>query len=429
MRVVIVSAVFPPEPMVSAQTSAQIAKELSQLGHSVHVFAPFPNRPKGYLYKGHIRQLYCTKISDDGYTLTSCFGTFSPSSTMLSRFAENLSFGTSSGLRILFGKRPDVIYSNTWPIFATGIVACIARLRSIPLVISVQDVYPESLESQDRTSRRRWFYRVLTRVDTAISHSAAQIIVISERFRQLHADDRGVEAERLHVIPNWGKEDFIATDISAVSVFRRRMGIPKDAFVAVYAGNVGVASNAEMLVDVFAQLANCPQVYLVIAGDGSRLGICREEITRKKLDRVLIHSPWKTEETAPVLQMADVLLLPTKGKQSLSSIPSKLISYLLSGRPVIAAVLPESDTATTILGTGAGWVVDPDSPDMIARSIAIASEQPREKLNQMGAAGREFALRNLTRDSTLPRVIGIILRAAGLRKEDEKSQQGANQCR
>src|ERR1035441_2346659 len=116
MKVVLVSCVFPPEHTFSAQTSAQIAEELARRGHSVHVYAPFPNHPKGRLFNGYKRTLYSTSTAGAGYTLTHCFGTFSQSSTMMSRFVGNLSFGVSSGLRILFGNRPDVIYSNSWPI-------------------------------------------------------------------------------------------------------------------------------------------------------------------------------------------------------------------------------------------------------------------------------------------------------------------------
>jgi hypothetical protein len=154
MKVVLVSAVFPPEHTFSAQTGEQTAEELARRGHSVHIYAPFPHHPKGRLFDGYKRSLYSTSIADPGYILTHSFGTFSRSSTMMSRSAENLSFGISSGLRILFGKRPDVIYSNSWPIFATGIVAIVARLRRVPLVLRFQDVYPESLHSQHRITRR-----------------------------------------------------------------------------------------------------------------------------------------------------------------------------------------------------------------------------------------------------------------------------------
>jgi hypothetical protein len=95
--------------MVSAQTSVQLAEELMRRGHSVHVFAPLPNRPKGKLFDGYKRCLYSTSASEQGHTITHFWGFFSPNSTMLSRFAEDLTFGITSGLRLLCGKRPDMI--------------------------------------------------------------------------------------------------------------------------------------------------------------------------------------------------------------------------------------------------------------------------------------------------------------------------------
>ena len=227
LMVVIVSAVFPPEPMVSAQTSVQLAEALVSRGHSVHVLAPFPNRPKGQLFDGYKRSLYSTSAPEQGYAVTHCWSFFSPYSTMLSRFAENLSFGITSGLRLLCGKRPDVIYSNSWAVFATGIVICIARLRSIPAVLSVQDVYPESLESQGRVAMRGWFYRFLRKSDQAILRSAKEIVVISEGFRKLFVTDRGIASERLHVVPNWGRDDLSQADPEAALEFRQKLGIPR----------------------------------------------------------------------------------------------------------------------------------------------------------------------------------------------------------
>jgi glycosyltransferase involved in cell wall biosynthesis len=330
---------------------------------------------------------------------------------MMSRLSANLSFGISSGLRMLFGRRPDVIYSNCWPIFATGIVAMIARLRRVPFVLRVQDVYPESLDSQQRSSSKSWIYRLLRLCDQMIARSSQQVLVISRAFQKIYENERGVSAEKIHVIPNWSAEEMVYADRSAALAFRQKLGITEKAFVAVYAGNVGVASNAELLVDALAKLKDRPQIYLVIAGEGAKLDTCRDKAGLQELDRVVIHTPWRAEETGPVMQMADVLLLPTRGRQSLSSIPSKLITYLLSGRPVIAAVLPESDTATAIHESGAGWVVNPDSAELMAEAILEASGQSTESLRRMGLAGREYALENHTREANLFRVVEIVEQA------------------
>jgi hypothetical protein len=95
---------------------------------------------------------------------------------------------------------------------------------------------------------------------------------------------------------------------------------------------------------------------------------------------------------------------------------------------VIAAVLPESDIASAILESGAGWVIRPDSADLMAKTIGTASEQAKESLIRMGIAGREFARQSYTQDSNLPRIIDIVEKAAKVRNKPSKHHSGATLC-
>ena len=94
MNVVIVSAVFPPEPVVTAQTSFQIADALFHFGHQVTVLAPFPNRPDGRLFKGYRRSLY--RRESMGFSVIRCFS--------FRRGSQPWAAGCSRilGLRLLF---------------------------------------------------------------------------------------------------------------------------------------------------------------------------------------------------------------------------------------------------------------------------------------------------------------------------------------
>jgi hypothetical protein len=84
MHILIVSALFPPEPVVSSQTSADIVNGLIECGHQVSVIAPFPSRPGGKLYVGYSRRLYQREKSVS-FNLLRCFSMLSPTSHLLSR--------------------------------------------------------------------------------------------------------------------------------------------------------------------------------------------------------------------------------------------------------------------------------------------------------------------------------------------------------
>src|ERR1700728_2991293 len=148
MKVLIVSAVFPPETTVTAQTSFQIAGELFRRGHQVTVLAPFPSRPDGELFKGYRRSLYHTQ--NMGFSVIRCFSFLSRKSTMGSRLLENIGFAITSSIAVLFASRTDIIYMNSWVIFASGLVSAAAWLRGVPVAMRIQNVYPESLSQQKR---------------------------------------------------------------------------------------------------------------------------------------------------------------------------------------------------------------------------------------------------------------------------------------
>ncbi|MEA2336250.1 MAG: hypothetical protein QOE82_257, partial [Thermoanaerobaculia bacterium] len=128
LRAVVVSCVFPPEPVVSSRTSFDVAQELSRRGHHVTVIAPFPNRPAGKLYAGYRRSLFRRERSVDGFEILRCGSFFSRRSSLLSRLAENVSFGITSAMALAVQQKSSVIYANTWPLFASAMLTAIARL-------------------------------------------------------------------------------------------------------------------------------------------------------------------------------------------------------------------------------------------------------------------------------------------------------------
>jgi colanic acid biosynthesis glycosyl transferase WcaI len=104
--------------------------------------------------------------------------------------------------------------------------------------------------------------------------------------------------------------------------------------------------------------------------------------------------------------------LPTRGSQSLSSVPSKLITYMLTARPVIALALPQSDLAEILEQSACGWHVAPDAPDALTVKIREVAALSKAERLQAGEAGRKFALQNLSREVCLPKVVNVIESAA-----------------
>jgi glycosyltransferase involved in cell wall biosynthesis len=96
----------------------------------------------------------------------------------------------------------------------------------------------------------------------------------------------------------------------------------------------------------------------------------------------------------------------------MASVPSKLISYMLSGRPVLAMVLGNSETAKLIIHAKAGWVIPPEDPAGTAAALKVIAASAPEEVRAAGARGLDYALYNLTREANLPRMIQLLLETA-----------------
>lgn len=384
---------------------------MSSKGHSVTVITSFPSRPSGVRYPGYSKRFFQIERGSEGYKLIRCFSVHSRKSSVISRSAENISFGLFSSIIMILLSRPDVIYSNTWPIFAAALLSLVAKLRRIPLILSIQDLYPESLIAQGRTINNSRPARLIRCIDSIIARQSSHVIVISEGFAAIYRKQRRIPVDRLSVVPNWADSSAIDVSISN-NQFRRRVGVAESEFLLAYGGNIGMAAGIETLIEAARYLATHKQVRLLFAGEGSHLHICRDLAKRLPERRIVFHSPWEPEETSEVLRAADLLVLPTRGGQSLASVPSKLIYYMLAARPILALALKGSDVAGIVERARCGWVVEPDQPHLLVTQIKNVYALSREELNARGQAGRDYALKNLTKEICLPRVIDILETAA-----------------
>lgn len=410
-RIVLISCVFPPEVVVSSQTSGAIAGGLTGRGHDVTVIAPNATRAGA---EGAGRNAwYREERLADGYRIIRCPGLPSRSSTLRSRFVEYLSFGISGTLAAVTVRGASVLYANTWPLVGVGFAALAAKLMRVPLVLSVQDIYPESLVVQGRLKETGLLFRWLRRLDGLIARSARDVVVIAESFRRQYVRGRRVDPAHVHVVPNWVESGSVTPNSAGRAGIRERHGIPPSAFVVGYGGNVGPASGLEEVVGAFSELRELTDTFLLVAGGGSRLEECQRQTGALGLDRVRFHAPWPPVETSDVLAAADMLILPTQGEQALVSMPSKLIAYMLASRPILAVASGNSDLANTIRESKCGWITPPADQGAVARIIREIRTTWGAEAREKGRSGREYALERFTRDACLPRILELIETAAG----------------
>ena len=313
---------------------------------------------------------------------------------MVSRFIENISFGISTFMFIMKQRNVDIVYANVWPVFSLGFVVLACKIRRIKVIASIQDLYPESLVVQKRLTNRSVLYRILLALDSFIVRRCNKIIVISEGFKKIQIKDRGVDEDRISVIRNWVKSDMVTvldkTSARAElnSVFS--MQLSEDDFVCVYGGNMGVASGLDnILSDIGGYSA---RIVFILAGDGSLVPELKDIVVKQGLENnVKFIVPWPSELTSVVFAAADLLLLPIAKGQEFASVPSKLITYMLSSRPIMLLASNSSESAIELDKSCGGFCVESRTGAAISAGLDWFMQlSPQERII-MGNSGRHYA--------------------------------------
>ena len=394
-KILIISAVFPPEPVVSAKLSEDIANFLAT-NNKVTVIAPKPTRPFGFdlpkLKK--IKQLY-NLIRINSYTF--------PKSNLFGRLRESYSFGIACSKYIKENKdNIDLIYMNSWPIFAQYFTVRQASKLNLPIVTHVQDIYPESLSAKTPILGL-FFNLIFIPFDKIILKKSKKIIAISEKMKDYLANSRQISLDKIKVVNNWQNEEaFINYEKS-----KNNKTVDQRLFTFMYLGNIGPVAGVDFLIESFSK-ANLLKCRLLIAGSGSKKNDLENLVNYRKIERVnFVDVP---EGMVPEIQeSADVMLLPIKKGAASSSIPSKLPAYMFSKKPIIASVDNDSDSAKVIIEAEAGWIVEPENTDMMIDTLKQVYLTNRSVLELKGENGFNFALKNLSKKNNLKQLVKTVL--------------------
>ncbi len=293
-------------------------------------------------------------------------------------------------------RRADVsMLSNaqipTLIVFAVGML-----LLRKPWVLWHQDVYAVAVKSFAGDKLGRGFRLVawlFTVAERWVSRRAAAVVVIADSFVAVH-EDWGT-AEKTTVIPNWAPLDEIRP-VDRANAWSAEQGLD-GVQTLLYSGTLGLKHNPALLVSLAAAVraAGTP-VHLVVVNQGAAETVLRAEAAR--LDVPLTLLPFQPyERLSEVLGSGDVLVVLLEQDAGAFSVPSKTLSYLCAGRPVVG-FMPAENLASTLVSDVDGCVLPPNEGSLpsaaawVVSVLADREEQVRLGKQARALAEREFAL-------------------------------------
>jgi colanic acid biosynthesis glycosyl transferase WcaI len=304
---------------------------------------------------------------------------------------------------------PDVIISSNSPLEVQQALLSVSRKAGAGFVFWCQDIHSEAIgRILGRKNRllgqlagsyyRQKERRLLRRSDA--------VIVIAEAFKDLLAGvPWGLDPRTIKVIENIAPIEDVPqyprdNDWSLANMRPARPRI-------VYTGTLARKHNPDMVL----ALARALDVDVWLFSEGSSPDYIAAQAKAEGLENLFVR-PWLSIEDLPkALAAADILFAAIEADAGVYSVPSKILSYLAAGRPIMASLPAQNLAGQTILRAGAGLINEPDDRDSLIGNAERLLEDA-ELRAAMGQNGRRYAEANFDMDTFGARFAPILQSAA-----------------
>jgi colanic acid biosynthesis glycosyl transferase WcaI len=425
MRILVLGTNYAPEKTAIAPFTTGLCEHLAEEGHDVTVVTAFPYFPEWRVHEGYRGHLYKTELIKKVRVRRVWHFVPSRASNLFQRLAHDLTFTFSSFLAGLFTRDFNFVYCSFPPPTLALAAYLLANLHRKPYLIKLADLASDAALATG-ILREGFVIRLARALEGFVYRKADVVVCLCQPFIE-RLVLRGVERQKLRLIPDWGDAQAVHP-IADATAFRTTNGLSKDQFLVMHTGNMGKKQDLMNLVRAAELSKEITDLVWLLVGQGEERSLIEGAIRQRKLKNIRLLPLQPTEALAEMYSAADVVLLNQKAAVVDAVIPSKLLTYMAAGRTVLAAVSDKSEAARHIERARCGLVVVPEDPKALLEAMLSLRADPvlRERL---GASGRAYVQQHFTKEKVLQEYDQLFSRYADdvdMERQASKKQVAAN---
>ena len=404
MRILFFSHYYSPEGNAPATRVSALAERWAAAGHEVTVVTCAPNVPNGVVYEGYRNRKTVEMLR--GVKVVRVKTYIAANKGAVKRMLNFVSYFFSALWTALRLPKPDVAIATSPQIFCGYAGVWYKRLRRVPLVMEVRDIWPESMGAVG-ASIPRLAYWVLERIERAMYGACARLVTVGEGYR-VRLVEKGVPENKVSIVMN-------GTDLSVYKPGPKneellgKYGLT-GKFVVSYIGTVGMACGlevvleaAEILINAEKQrgeeaenlkrisatlllchsaLKNAPchsalkrDVVFVIVGDGAHKANLEEEAKKRGLTNVVFTGRQPKESMPDWINVSDASLVHLKKAELFTTVmPSKIFESAGCKKPIVMGV--DGYAKKLVMDAQAGLDMKPEDAESLVACVQRLVDDP-----------------------------------------------------
>jgi colanic acid biosynthesis glycosyl transferase WcaI len=403
VKILLITPFFPPEVGSAAHLYEELGLALHSRGHEVTVLTGLPRYH--VVHRGRRSPWQPAAWENHrGLHVLRVFNLDVPWNLPFLRGVDQVISALMSFLGGLCLPPFDIAlaYSPPLPLALAGLA--LGRLRRRPLAVNVQDLFPQSAIDLG-ILKNRHLIRMFRHLESLL-YRQTDLLIVHSRGNRRHLTERGAVPRRVQVIPNWVDTEVIQPR-PRQNAYRAALGLNR-RFVVSFAGVMGYSQDLETVLESAGLLKDYPKIVFLLVGDGVEKPRLLSRAREEDLNNNVIFLPMQPRDRYPeVLAASDLCLATLRPEVQTPVVPSKILSIMAAGRPVLAAMSLQGDAPRLIDKARCGFCLPPGDAAAMAAAILRFSRNPG-LAEQMGANGRQYAVEHFSLTRCVARLEGLL---------------------
>lgn len=364
-RIALVAPVFPPFHSSGAVQLMDLSKEFVAQGYQLTVFVPSSDINDSYLLENkhgiNILRLRAPKSRDMSYVRRTIAEFFTPYFMMWNLRNCPLNDSEWDGV---------VWYSPG--IFLTPLVKFLKNKNNCRTYLIVRDIFPEWVVNLGLMKRglAYWLFKLVEYSQYKVSNTiGVQADGNVKYFYKISAKFSCA----IEVLQNWLAEPEMgrcSIDIVSTSLYGRK--------ILVYAGNMGVAQDLEIFIDLANKYNQRSDIGFLFVGRGSEKIYLEKKSKKLGLSNVLFFNEINSSEIPGLYKQCHVGIISLDRRHLTHNIPGKFLTYMAAGLPVLALLNKDNDLIDIIQKNGVGFATSDYSVEKLdSLLLKLIDELPR----------------------------------------------------
>lgn len=380
MRILYISTVF-PRLENSATIYTDLAEELALKGHKVFVLAAEEKKKykdSGILnergcrvFRTQIGNMYDVNIIEKGISILT------------------LSYYMKRAIKKYLAQEEfDLILFEAPPLTLASVVAYAKKKYKALAYLMMKDIFPQNAVDIG-IMKKGLVYSFFKHKEKKMYRTADIIGCMSEGNRKYIEQHNKVPKDKLKIFPNTKKIQEIKI-LNNNYDMRKKYNIPKDRIVFIFGGNMGKPQGIPFLCKAVKELENKSVAYFVFVGRGTEKRYLENEL--ENCTNVTVLENLAREEYEKLVLECDVGLVSLDYRFSIPNYPSRVLSYMEYGMPILATTDKNTDFKELIEQAECGLWCYSDSVEEFCEAVdnLVSDSQLRDS---MGTNGRRYAER------------------------------------